>query len=121
MGDDITIQLGDTIVLSPQTDAVNPIVVWQPPAGVECPDCLVTRLFPQSDMEYTLYLTDSLGCSTYDALRVFVRDGSAVFIPNAFSPNGDGKNDYFEVFLGSDVESELHPYLRPLGRTCVGV
>ena len=38
------------------------------------------------------------GCLTYDTLYVRVFDNEDIQVPTAFSPNGDGHNDYLDVF-----------------------
>ncbi len=50
---------------------------------------------------HELALPSSLGC---DSLILLQLDYHKVFIPNAFSPNGDGYNDIFTVFGGADLE-----------------
>ena len=50
---------------------------------------------------YLLQLTDSLGCS--ESFTIIVDEGDANFaVPNVFTPNGDGVNDYFNVLSNAD-------------------
>jgi gliding motility-associated-like protein len=43
----------------------------------------------------TQIVTNSDGCSDTFYLDVIIQDESTLYIPNAFTPDGDGKNDYF--------------------------
>ena len=49
---------------------------------------------------YTVLVTDNNGCT--DALIVSIRCKIDLFIPQLFSPNGDGKNDKFEIITISN-------------------
>lgn len=52
---------------------------------------------PLATTSYTVTVTDDKGCIAVDTVTIFVRPFECempyIFIPNAFSPNGDGKND----------------------------
>ncbi len=50
------------------------------------------------------------GCKTRDSLYVDVpcfNDSVIVTLPNSFSPNGDGENDYFKVLTNVDVDNDF--------------
>jgi gliding motility-associated-like protein len=51
-----------------------------------------------------LVATDARGCTATDALTIRLKDASSIFIPNAFTPNGDGYNEEFVIFGGALVE-----------------
>ncbi|MCF8282886.1 MAG: gliding motility-associated C-terminal domain-containing protein [Bacteroidales bacterium] len=63
---------------------------------------LVLLNFPLETIYVTV--TDDLGCSDVDSLRFNVLE-SKFDIPNAFTPNGDSKNDTFRVvILGENIK-----------------
>jgi gliding motility-associated-like protein len=50
------------------------------------------------------------GCKTRDSLFVDVpcfNDSVKVVLPNSFSPNGDGENDYFRVLTNVDLDNNF--------------
>jgi gliding motility-associated-like protein len=69
--------------------------VWTPTELVFCDTCQSTTTLPDETTTYTVILTDSLGCINYDQVTIYVT--SELWIPNAFTPNGDGTNDVFFV------------------------
>ncbi|MGG9964511.1 gliding motility-associated C-terminal domain-containing protein [Ferruginibacter sp. SUN106] len=48
-----------------------------------------------NDTYFTLTVTDDIGCTNTDDVLIKVYKGPTYYIPNAFSPNGDGMNDVF--------------------------
>jgi gliding motility-associated-like protein len=56
--------------------------------------------------KYLLKVTDQNGCAGTDSMTVFKKDCMlGVYIPTAFTPNNDGKNDYFKALVFGKVLS----------------
>lgn len=56
--------------------------------------------------EYVIHLTDQHGCDSLVKLKIN-KTPFKIFAPNAFSPNGDNVNDYFNLFSGTALSSIL--------------
>ena len=82
-------------------------VLWTPPTNLDCTDCLRTSLVALVDEEYTLTVTDQSGCSGEATFQLLVRQPDIdIFIPNIFTPDGDGINDGFTLFTNAYIVIE---------------
>ena len=66
-------------------------------------------IFPDEPGTYstTLIVVDSLGCLDSLTKTIEIIDELIFYLPNAFSPNGDGLNDFLEPFGGDILESDF--------------
>lgn len=72
--------------------------VWSPVKGLDCTDCPQPEASPKFSTKYAVNFTDQNGCTNDAEIQVVVLCQNAnVFVPNTFSPNGDGNNDVFYV------------------------
>ena len=69
--------------------------VWSPAAPLNNPFIANPLATLFIDTYFTVQVTDAIGCKASDDIFIKVYEGPAYYLPNAFSPNGDGLNDIF--------------------------
>ncbi|MCB0761693.1 MAG: gliding motility-associated C-terminal domain-containing protein [Flavobacteriales bacterium] len=74
---------------------------WEPDLYIECTDCLAPLIWPDESMWYYLYTVDENGCTGRDS--VWVEVFFPLYVPNTFTPDGDGINDFFRAY-GENIQ-----------------
>lgn len=101
-----TVQLPTTITTLLGTPVVLPALYsdsiqryqWREPEGLSCTACPQPIALPRWNTTYQVEVTNNNGCRNTGEVQVIVLcSNNNVFIPNTFSPNGDGSNDVFYI------------------------
>lgn len=92
-------------------DSAIVTAVWTPSAGLSCADCLRPLATPLQTTGYTLEVTDLNGCFARAVIQIVVDERAGIFVPNIFSPNGDGENDRFFIFANDANIREIRSFL----------
>ena len=71
---------------------------WTPSIGLSNPGIEKPVATLDKDVEYTLYSITDKGCEKTSNIFIKRYVGAEIYIPNAFTPNGYGKNDLLKVF-----------------------
>jgi gliding motility-associated-like protein len=106
---DTTLNYGQAFILKAEisgSPAGLPAIAW---SDGQCPDCLTRTLALTEQTYLEVVATDDNGCVHDDAIRLIVRIDRNLYIPNVFSPDGDGINDRF--LISADPTIDLIEYL----------
>jgi len=96
MGPDPVIPVGTGINLPVTYSNTMRIYNWTPTNNLNCADCAFPFANPKFTTRYKVAVTDSNGCkATSDVTVRVVCNNKNYFVPNTFTPNGDGVNDVF--------------------------
>jgi len=108
IGYDIETEWGTEITLTPSTNGI--LFWWSPSEGLSCDTCLNPVVNSLETSTYYLTVQGENGCYSYDTITVFF-DG-VIYVPNCFSPDGNGVNDIFYAYGKDIIEFEMYIFDR---------
>ncbi|HBX50212.1 MAG TPA: hypothetical protein DEH02_03980, partial [Bacteroidales bacterium] len=106
--DHIVIYRGRTTTLH-ANGLTNAYYIWEPETLFVNNNLTDPVVSPLNTTLFEVWTTDSLGCKNRDTITIFVNDVFCaepyIFVPNSFTPNGDGNNDllYLYTNMADDV------------------
>jgi len=105
---DKKIKQSETIQLTPiiENDGSSLEVMWNDLSSnsLSCYECINPDASPLNDLIYTIHVKNEY-CTDSAFIEVLVDEERYIYVPNIFSPNGDGFNDYF--YLQSPYEAKI--------------
>jgi gliding motility-associated-like protein len=88
--------------------ATNATYAWSPNTNISCTNCSNPNVFPEENTTYVVVVTTADGCTATDSVLIEIIEPCAeFFLPNTFTPNGDGENDEL-CFFGQDCVASYH-------------
>lgn len=107
----LTLLEGATVTLNASVTGHELVYKWYPSTGLNRDDVLNPLAGPAETTTYRLTVTSAEGCSS--SADVTVKVLKYLVIPNAFTPNGDGRNDVWNVkYLNDYPDNTVEVYNR---------
>jgi large repetitive protein len=107
-GSDYELDLGDSLRRRALANFPIRQILWKAFDGsgdtsIRQPRSVESYFKPFLMTRYQVIASDSIGCEAKDSFRIAIRRIKKVSLPDAFSPNNDGANDWFYPQTSKDV------------------
>jgi gliding motility-associated-like protein len=99
LGPDKVLATGTLLPLN-STVTNGPVAIWdwKPTTDLTCSSCDLPTATIKNNITYIVKATTAHGCTATDSISIKVFcEGAQVYVPNIFTPDGDGINDIFMV------------------------
>jgi gliding motility-associated-like protein len=100
----IEFSIGSIEHLSPQLNIPEAQIAnirWTPSTNLSCINCLQPELFVLGEEAYTIRIIDIYGCTEEATIQIKIDEKLDIYVPTAFSPNGDNVNDRFILYANT--------------------
>ena len=101
------LDLGKTTILDAEViapTAGNITYEWSPVAYLSCIDCAKPIATPISHTTFQVTVTSENNCTATAQINIRVDSNREVYVPTAFSPDGDGRHEGFTIMGGDAAE-----------------
>jgi len=105
LGPDVIISQGEKIVVTLNTgnNTILESISWTIDSLIDCSFCESIELIPLFSERVKVEVVDNKGCVASDDMQIFV-ERPGPYVPNVFSPNGDGINDFLTIQGSSQMK-----------------
>jgi len=103
-GPDMTYNMDEPMYLNAKGSGT---LTWISGEEILCKDCPNSQILPIHSGCYVVQATNQYGCKAIDEVCIEVTKNYNLYIPNIFTPNGDGLNDVFLVYGTGIVQLEM--------------
>lgn len=112
----LLVELGAGITVTPGTDvnvSANSTIpsdsisqyLWKVDSNnINCPLCPSITFKVEDRTSVSVQITDNNGCTADDQMMIDILKKYNAFVPDGFSPNGDGINDTFTIYGGDNIK-----------------
>ncbi len=101
---DTTLYVGQSVAFDLGLDPADWQVRWEPSAIFSCDTCLSTIALPTKSTTVEVTFAHRSGCTYGSRFLISLRKASDFYVPNVFSPNGDGINDFWSFVPPGGIE-----------------
>ncbi|MFA6924174.1 MAG: T9SS type B sorting domain-containing protein [Bacteroidales bacterium] len=110
--DEHSLYIGQNTTLHAVPYNPNYTYKWLPSTGLSDSNIPNPVLTPSVNTTYTVVVSDTIGCTAMDTVVIRIKEGICnepyIYIPNAFTPNRDNKNDVMYVRAAGGLITKLY-------------